>query len=63
MPICFYFVKTMRAVGVKLYQLPSLFCIGRSESVIARCTVYVVRGHGLVEDVLDIRSGKVFNGR
>jgi len=56
-----YFVKKKkRAIGVKLYQLPTLFCIGRTESVIARCTVYVVRGRGLVEDVLDIRSGKVF---
>jgi len=53
----------MRALGVKLYQLPSLFCIGSTESVIARCTVYVVRGRDLVEYVLDIRSGKIFNGR
>jgi len=34
--------KKMRALGVKLYQLPSLFCIGRTESVIARCMWSVV---------------------
>jgi len=36
------FCKKMRALGVKLYQLPYLFCIGGTELIIARSMWSVV---------------------
>jgi len=36
------FCKKLRALGVKLYQLPSVFCVGRTELIIARSMWSVV---------------------